>query len=101
MSFLTTLPRPRYAPDAFDGFATGRDYTPGNAKAMIWMSQLAYETDDPGKIENVLESWGLRLANTGPNNDAVVVKEIKTVLPIASTHCFVASGLGATIVAFA
>lgn len=101
MSFLTTLPRPRYAPDAFAGFTGGRDFTLGNGKAMIWMSQLAYETAEPDKIADVLQSWGLRLANTGGDNDAVVVKEVKTVLPIASTHCFVAAGRGATVVAFA
>lgn len=101
MSFLTKLPRALYRADAFDGFTAERDFTLGNAKAMIWISQLAYETDEPDKIKDVLLSWGLQLANTGPDDDAVVVREVKSVLPIASTHCFVASGRGATIVTFA
>jgi triacylglycerol lipase len=96
MSFLTKLPWERYSADAFDSFNAARDFTLGNGKAMAWMSQLAYETDEPNKIADVLGSWGLQLVDGG-----ILVKEVKTVLPIATTHCFVASGRGATIVAFA
>ncbi len=96
MSFLTKLPRARYRPDAFDGFVAGRDFALVGGRTMAWMSQLAYETDEPGKIADVLESWGLRLLGEG-----IIVEEVGTVLPKASTHCFVASGRGTTVVAFA
>jgi hypothetical protein len=57
------------------------------------MSQLAYETEDRGKIEEVLEPWGLRLVD-------ILSKDVKTVLPMASTRAIVCAGAGATIVAF-
>src|SRR2546425_182506 len=49
MSFLTKLPRERYSASAFDRFTGGREFDLGTAKALAWMSQLAYETDEPGK----------------------------------------------------
>ena len=47
MSFLVKLPTELYDPMAFAQFTGGRDFTIGNAKAMAWMCQLAYETDEP------------------------------------------------------
>jgi triacylglycerol lipase len=96
MSFLTKLPAELYNPDAFKQFSGGSDFDIGNARAMAWMSQLAYETDEPDKIKGILKLFGLALVEGG-----VVVRESKTVLPVASTHCFVASHPKAVIVAFA
>jgi triacylglycerol lipase len=96
MSFLTKLPAELYNPDAFKQFTGGTEFSIGNARAMAWMSQLAYETDEPDKIKNILTSFGLALVEGG-----VVVRESKTVLPVASTHCLVASHPKAVIVAFA
>jgi triacylglycerol lipase len=96
MSFLTKLPAELYNPDAFKRFSGGSDFDIGNARAMAWMSQLAYETDEPDKIKGILKLFGLALVEGG-----VVVRESKTVLPVASTHCFVASHPMAVIVAFA
>jgi triacylglycerol lipase len=96
MSFLTKLPTGLYDKDAFKQFTGGTEFEIGNASAMAWMSQLAYETDEPGKISDILQLWSLALVEGG-----VVVEESKTVLPVASTHCLVASGPKAVIVAFA
>jgi hypothetical protein len=96
MSFLVKLPRERYSPTAFDGFIGGSGLELGDAKAMAWMCQLAYETDEPEKIKDILDVWGLSLVE-----DGIVVEEIETVLPRSSTCCFVAGGRGATVVAFA
>jgi hypothetical protein len=102
MSFLTKLPRPRYDTKAFDGFdAAAADFTPGNGKAMAWMSQLAYETDEPDKIKDILAMWGLRPAKIKDRSDGIIAKEVETALPIASTRGVIAHGRGATIVAFA
>ena len=60
------------------------------------MSQLSYETDEPKKIDAILARWGLARVPGG-----ILVEEVVTVLPKASTHCLVSSGRGATIVAFA
>jgi triacylglycerol lipase len=94
MSLLTTLPTPLYAATAFDDFVASPDFRVGTAKAMAWLSQIAYETEVPDKIEAILSRWDLRLLD-------VVSAEIKTVLPIACTHAFVAAGRGAVFVAFA
>jgi pimeloyl-ACP methyl ester carboxylesterase len=96
LSFLTKLPAELYDPDAFKQFSGGTEFEIGNARAMAWMSQLAYETDEPEKIAKILQSFGLALVEGG-----VLVEESKTVLPKASTHCFVASHPKAVIVAFA
>src|SRR6202171_1075691 len=96
VSFLTKLPTDRYDKDAFKQFTGRTEFEIGNARAMAWMSQLAYETDEPEKIAKILQSFGLALVEGG-----VLVKESKTVLPMASTHCFVASHPMAVIVAFA
>lgn len=96
MSFLTKLPAELYNPEAFKQFSGGSDFGIGNARAMAWMSQLAYETDEPDKIKGILKLFGLDLVEGG-----VVVRESKTVLPVASTHCFVASHPMSVIVAFA
>ncbi len=60
MSALTTLPLSCYVPDAFAGFRPAADFDLGIARAMMWMSQLAYETVDPDKVAAIGERWGLR-----------------------------------------
>jgi len=77
---FTKLPSQFYNATAFDGFSLDRDFHLGSARGMAWLSQLAYETDEPKKIEDVLRTWKLRLV------DVVASEEILTVLPIASTH---------------
>ncbi len=96
MSFFTKLPRERYAGDGFAGFDGRRDFNLGDGKAFAWMSQLAYETDEPEKIKDILRVWGLT-----PLGDGILAAEVNSVLPIASTRAVVAVGRGATIIAFA
>src|SRR5262245_18059311 len=96
MSFFTTLPRERYSPDAFRDFKMGSGFELGTARAMAWMSQLAYETNDPKKIESILKDWGLQLPQGG-----VISEEVATVLPKAATHLVVAVNPAMAIVAFA
>jgi len=96
VSKLTGLLRESYNPHAFDGFSPTDSFVWGTAGALIWMSQLAYETDDPGKIRSVLADWGMRLAG-----DDVISGKPAAALPMASTEAIVASGRGATILAFA
>src|SRR5262249_15647096 len=95
MSMFTKLPTQFYDVTAFDGFSLDRDFRRGSAKAMAWLSQLSYETDEPKKIEDILRTWKLRIV------DEVVSAEVRTVLPMASTHAFVAAGRGATFITFA
>ncbi|HKA81401.1 MAG TPA: lipase family protein [Xanthobacteraceae bacterium] len=96
MSAFTQLPTDRYSRKAFEGFTVSTAFVPQNALALAWMSQLAYETDDPKKIADILAMWGLGLVQGG-----VVVEEVATVLPQASTHCIVAAGPKFAVVAIA
>jgi triacylglycerol lipase len=98
VSFLVKLPIEHYAPDAFAQFAGSPAFDIGNTKAMAWMCQLAYETDEPNKIAKILTDRGFTLVDGG-----VLIREAKTVLPMADTHCFLArhNQTGTTIVAFA
>lgn len=98
MSFLVKLPIEHYARDAFAQFADRPAFDIGNARAMAWMCQLAYETDEPDKIAKILTDRGFTLFDGG-----VLIQEAKTVLPMADTHCFLArhNQTGITIVAFA
>ena len=95
MSFLVRLPEESYRDDALARFtANSPDFTLGNAQAMMWLSQLAYETDDVGKITRILTRFGLELLDFGPNE----------LIPgsFRPKGCFiVARGPGATFVAFA
>ena len=95
MSMFTKLPSEFYDATAFDGFLPDRDFHLGTAKAMAWLSQLAYETDEPNKTEAILRIWKLRLV------DVVISTEFRSVLPMASTHAFVAAGRGTTFITFA
>jgi triacylglycerol lipase len=98
---LTKLDEARYRRDAFDDFDAGLDqFHLGNAQALMWMSQLAYETDDRPKIERILQRWNLKTIDvvreptTHPLN-------LKISSPLILSRAIVAAGRGATIVAFA
>ena len=96
MSNLTTLLRASYRPNAFDRFSTVEKFDLGTARALAWMSQLAYETADRDKVSEILASWQMELPDNG-----IIFGDARSVLPIASTHAVVASGRGATILSFA
>lgn len=59
MSVLTTLPLDCYVADAFAGFRPAAAFDLGTARAMMWLSQLAYETADPVKVATIGGRWGL------------------------------------------
>jgi hypothetical protein len=58
---LLSLPVETYPASAFAGFDPESGFSIGNARAMIWLSQLAYETRDRHKLNAVLGRWGARL----------------------------------------
>jgi len=96
MSFLTKLPRELYKPDAFATFdAQTSDFHPGVAKAMAWMCQLTYETNDPTKIASIGANFGITVPTGG-----IISEEIVTPLPQASTQAIVCERTDAVIVGF-
>lgn len=93
MSFLVRYPLDSYRRDALDDFTVTSRFTHGNAQAMMWLSQLAYETDDSGKVDIILNRWGLERRGFGadaPNSGLVPPK----------ARFIVAVGRGATFVTF-
>jgi triacylglycerol lipase len=61
MSTFVELAATEYNPSAFSAFDPGATgFTIGNARALMWMSQLAYETGKPKTITTVGELWGFK-----------------------------------------
>ncbi|WGD49776.1 lipase family protein [Bradyrhizobium sp. CB1650] len=94
MSFLVELPQELFPEDALDGLDTAaKNFKLANAQALMWMSQLAYETAHEGKVNDILKTWKMTRLAFG-SNDPV------TGLPPKSACFVVAEGHGATIVSF-
>ena len=96
MSLLTKIPKDHYSAGAFADFKGEREFHLGDGKALAWLCQLAYETDEPEKIIDVLRVWGL-----APLGEGIIAAEADTVLPLASTRGIAAVGHGAVFLAFA
>src|SRR5262245_45455658 len=93
MSFVVELPLELYSGDAFADFKPDADFHLGTARALMWMSQLAYETAHPGKINTICARWGL----VHPR----VLTGAERTLSLTRTRAVVAEGHGAYILAFA
>ncbi|TYL95634.1 lipase family protein [Bradyrhizobium rifense] len=95
MSFLVELPPAQYNPNAFANFnSASGDFDIDVARAMMWMSQLAYETHVPKTITAVSGLW--TLSNVKP-----LIQPAKSTLPVSDTRGVIAQRNGATIIAFA
>jgi triacylglycerol lipase len=94
MSFLVELPREAYSEHALDLFTVSPNYSLDNARAMMWLSQLAYETAHRAKVDDVLNAWGL-------TERAFIDNPPLTAFPFRTACAVTAGGRGATIVAFA
>ncbi len=70
------------------------DFKLDNARAMMWLSQLAYETANESKVDDILKGWKLTKLGFVTNNAL-------TGLPPHSACVVVAEGHGATFVTFA
>ncbi len=95
MSFLVELPQSEYDRNAFAQFAPRGGFTSGNALAMAWMSQLAYETRLPDKIEAIGKIWGLA------DHPKILRQPVKSTLPLSDTRGIIAGKDEAVIIAFA
>ena len=94
MSFLVRLDESKYPAQALDKFAANSQFGLDNARAMMWLSQLAYETDDEPKVERILGRLQLKKLGFKTNDSA-------TGLPPHSACVVIAEGHGATFVMFA
>jgi hypothetical protein len=96
MSILVELPERLYQRDAFASFAPIAPYSLGTARAMAWMSQLAYETAHRDKVERICGLFDLRLLESIANDR----DNGFDLLPI-HTRAVIAEGHGAIVIAFA
>ena len=102
MSFLVQLSRNAYPGLALDKFTATAQFSLDNARSMMWMAQLAYETPgDNGdeasarkKVADILDGWQMKLRGFKRNDPL-------TGLPHRSACLVAGGGLGATIIAFA
>jgi hypothetical protein len=102
MSFLVQLSRNAYPGLALDKFTATAPFSLDNARSMMWMAQLAYETPgDNGdeasarkKVADILDGWQMKLRGFKRNDPL-------TGLPHRSACLVAGGGLGATIIAFA
>lgn len=95
MSFLVELPLQAYRTDAFERFSLQPEFNIGTARALMWLSQLAYEVRDASqKVDPVLRRWGLEPVS-------LITRGKDAIFPLASTRGIIAAGRGATLIAFA
>ena len=93
MSILVEFPFELFSPTAFKGFTAKTDFELGNARAMMWMSQLAYETHQLDKIEKVRKLW--EFDRITPFVEGAIGPES------FDTRGIIAEGRGVVILAFA
>jgi triacylglycerol lipase len=94
MSFLVAIDRESYPDNALDGFEASATFSLNDARAMMWMSQLAYETEDAVKVGKIAGAWQLTLKDLASNNPV-------TGLPPQSACMVAAAGRNATVISFA
>jgi pimeloyl-ACP methyl ester carboxylesterase len=96
MSILVELPERLFKSDAFAKFEPVSPYSLGAARAMAWMSQLAYETAHRDKIESICRLWDLRLLQIIANDNGGGSGLLKI-----HTRGVIVEGHGAIMIAFA
>jgi triacylglycerol lipase len=96
MSDLIQIDPDKYPPTAFSSFTAEKDFTPGNAIAMAWMSQLAYEATDlhdpQGRVAGIAAKWGWQAK--------VFARAVNNKLPPTSARGVIAVSPSAIVVAF-
>jgi hypothetical protein len=94
MSVFVELDRQQYPDDALNKFTASRQFNLDNARAMMWLAQLAYETAHKSKVQSILDAWKLTMREFISNDP-------KTGLPPNSACVVVAEGRDAMFVTFA
>jgi triacylglycerol lipase len=94
MSIFVEIPQEAYPADAITPFKPMLEFKLENARAMVWLSQLAYETAHPRKVSDIIESWTLKMREFISNDPG-------TGLPPHSACVIVAEGREAMFVTFA
>jgi hypothetical protein len=59
MSIFVALDRNKYPDSALNAFTPTSQFNLENARGMMWLSQLAYETESEPKVKDILKAWQL------------------------------------------
>jgi triacylglycerol lipase len=94
MSMLVELPTESYPSRLIAKLADPGGYNFATTCAMMWLSQLAYETTYPKTIDEILDEWGLARI-------ALLKGRLSSILPLVDTRGLIVQGWGGIIVAFA
>jgi triacylglycerol lipase len=94
MTILTELPEALYSRQHPSLQTADADFDSETARAMAWVSQLAYETNDLDKIGRILSTWRWTLRGYHAGR-------ISSVLPLTSAKGFIASSNGVSVLTFA
>jgi len=78
VSILVELPPQLYSPVAFAAFDPASGFSIGNARAMMWFSQLAYETGKPGTIAEVAPVWGFTAVTPFVRRNVAIAASFET-----------------------
>jgi triacylglycerol lipase len=92
MSFPVELPFRSYCRANLANLTVASGYDLETARAMAWLSQLAYETRDEGKVRDVLREWRL--------SPVTFIKDPSGSSGLTDTNGLVVDGWGARIIAF-
>jgi triacylglycerol lipase len=91
MSRFVQLPPADYSRSAFAAFSPQRaGFDLDDARAMMWMAQLAYETDAPNTIAEIAPLWGFK-----------PVQVVQAQGPVIDTRALIGERPDCTVVAFA
>jgi triacylglycerol lipase len=91
MSRFVQLPVSAYSPTAFEAFSPQRGHFDlDDARAMMWMAQLAYESDAPHTILQVGPLWGFKS-----------IRLVRAQGPAIDTRAIIGERADCTVVAFA
>ena len=96
MSVLVELPPELYDREAFKKFEPRSEFSLDHARAMMWMSQLAYETHRPATIEHVRKLWEFDEITPVVRTNSSVIKGA-----IMDSRGIIAKRGNVTVVAFA
>jgi triacylglycerol lipase len=94
MSVFVELPEQDYRADAFDDFSPAAAFQIGTARALMWASQLAYETHVKDKVEVIAGRWRFDAARP-------FSRTVDTLGTAVDTRGFIGERAGVRIVAFA
>ena len=58
MTQFVKFPLEKFERDAFRGFINSSQFDLGTARALMWTSQLVYQTEDLPALNDVVKDWG-------------------------------------------